>query len=160
LIANKKGIVMATQTQPNVGHLFDQAFQAFNETLRSGVKIQEDVGRWWTDAFDQALPKNDWQKKTTTLVGEVIPVAQRSAEEWLKVLEANYRRTTVLLKNAFDVEPAETADLRARTEQLWRESFELVKQNAEAVAQANLKLIELWSGVLKRNVGNGKAAKK
>lgn len=151
---------MATQTQPNVGHLFDQAFQAFNDTLKAGVKIQEDVGRWWTDAFEQALPKNEWQKKTGGLFGEAIPAAQRSAEECLKLLEANYRRSTVLLKKAFEVEPAETADLRARTEQLWRESFELVKENAEAVVQANLKLIELWSGVVKKNVGNGKAAKK
>jgi hypothetical protein len=152
---------MATQqTQPNVGHVFDQAFQAFNDTLKAGVRIQEDVGRWWTDAFDQAIPKNDWQNKTSTLVAEAIPAAQRSAEEWLKLLEANYRRSNALLKKAFEVEPSETADLRARTEQLWRDSFELVKENAEATAQANLKLIELWSGVLKKNVGNGKAAKK
>ena len=151
---------MATQTQSNVGHLFDQAFHAFNDTLKAGVKTQEDLARWWTDAFDQALPRNDWQKKANTLVGEAIPAAQRSAEEWVKLLEANYRRSTLLLKKAFEVEPSQTPDLRAKTEEFWRESIELVKENAQAVAQANLKLIELWSGVLKNNLGNGKATKK
>src|SRR5437762_2209635 len=113
---------------PGVSGLFDQAFQTFGDALKSGVKIQEEVGKWWSEALDQAGPANEWQKKSRALVSEAIPAAQKNTEEWLKLVEQNYRRSMSLFKKAFESN-GDPSDVRAKTKQLWEESMELVRDN-------------------------------
>jgi hypothetical protein len=127
--------------------LFDQAFQTFGDALKSSVKIQEEVGKWWSDTLDQAGPVNEWQKKSRALVSEAIPAAQKNTEEWLKLVEQNYRRSAALFKKAFETN-GDAADVRAKTKELWEESMELVRENAKALADANKKMLELWAGIL------------
>jgi hypothetical protein len=146
-----------TATDPRVCNLFDQAVQTFGDTLKAGVRIQEEVGRLWTDAFEQTTPLQDWQKKSRAVFTEAIPTAQKNAEEWLKLVEDNYRRSLGLLKKAFDTN-ADSSDLRGKTQKLWEESLELVRDNAQAMAEANKKVMELWAGFLRKNVDAVKTA--
>ena len=141
----------ATATKdPGVSGLFDQAFQTFGDALKSSAKVQEEVGKWWSDALEQTGPVNDWQKKSRALVSEAIPAAQKNTEEWLKLVEQNYRRSMDLFKKAFE-NNGDSGDLRVKTQQLWEESMELIRDNAKAMADANKKMLELWSGMLKKN---------
>jgi hypothetical protein len=139
----------ATVTK-EVSSLFDQAVSTFGDALKAGVKIQEEVGKWWSDALEHAGPVNEWQKKSRALVSEAIPAAQKNAEEWLKLVEQNYKRSMTLLKKAFETN-ADPAEIRAKTQQLWEESMELIRDNAQAMADANKKVLELWAGMLKKN---------
>ena len=148
----------ATATKDSgVSGLFDQAVATFGDALKSGVKIQEEVGKWWSDAFEQAGPVTEWQKKSRALFSEAIPAAQKNAEEWLKLVEQNYRRSMALLKKAFETD-GDVTDLRAKTQKLWEESMELIRDNAQAMSQANLKMMEVWAGLLRvgAQAGNGK----
>ena len=45
---------MATKTldPTNFTGLFDQAMQAFNETFKAGVKMQEDIANWWSEMLN------------------------------------------------------------------------------------------------------------
>ena len=150
----------ATATKdPKGSGVFDQAFATFGDALKSSVKIQEEVGKWWSDTLEQAGPVTDWQKKSRALVTEAIPAAQKNAEEWLKLVEQNYKRSITLLKKAFETN-ADPAEVRAKTQQLWEESMELIRDNAQAMADANKKMLELWAGMLKKNVECAKAAVK
>jgi hypothetical protein len=142
----------ATATKSDrVSGLFDQAVLTFGDTLKAGVKIQEEVGKWWSDALEQAGPGTDWQKKSRALVSEAIPAAQKNAKEWLKLVEQNYKRSMALLKKAFDTN-GDPAELRVKTQHLWEESMELIRDNAQAMADANKKVLELWAGMLKKNI--------
>ena len=141
----------ATATKENVSGLFDQAVSTFGDAMKAGVKIQEEVGKWWSDALQQAGPVTDWQKQSRALVSEAIPAAQKNAEDWLKLVEQNYKRSMALLKKAFDTN-ADPAEIRVKTQQLWEESMELIRDNAQAMADANKKMLELWAGMLKKNV--------
>jgi hypothetical protein len=142
----------ATATKSDgVTGLFDQAVSTFGDALKAGVKIQEEVGKWWSDALDQAGPVTDWQKKSRALVSDAIPAAQKNAEEWLKLVEQNYKRSMTLLKKAFETN-GDPTELRAKTQQLWEESMELIRDNAQAMADANKKVLELWAGMLKKNM--------
>jgi vacuolar-type H+-ATPase catalytic subunit A/Vma1 len=143
---------MATKQAPDmrVTGLFDQAIQTFGDALKAGVKVHEELGKFWTEAIDQSAPVNEWQKRARTVVHDAIPAAQRNAEEWIKLVEANYRRSMNLLKKAFDSEQ-DTSDLRIKTQKLWEESLDLIRDNAQAMAQANVKMMEMWAGVTKKN---------
>jgi hypothetical protein len=137
----------------NFTGLFDQAAQTFGDAFKAGVKMQEDVAKWWTETLDQAGPVQEWQKKSRAIVNEAIPAAQKNAEEWVKVLEENYSRSMDLLKKAFSADGAKTpADVQARLTDLWESSLSVLKENAQAMAQANVKVMDLWSDVLRKNV--------
>jgi hypothetical protein len=94
------------------------------------------------------------------LASEVIPTAQKNAEEIVKLIEQNYKRSVDLLRKAFDSNGAANAgDLQAKAQGLWEASVELVKDNAQAMAQTNIKVLELWADVL-RQTSPAKAAPK
>jgi hypothetical protein len=149
---------MATKTESRVSDLFEQAASTFGDALKAGVKIQEEVGKFWTDTLDQC-PVQEWQKKSRAIVSETIPAARKNAEQWLKAVEENYRRSLALLKKAFDGEQANPKDFASKTQQLWQETLELVRDNTQAITQANVKILELWADLL-RGVDGAKAATK
>lgn len=148
---------MTTKTETRMTSLFDQAVQTYGDALKSGVKMQEEVSRWWTDMMDQAGPMQEWQKRSRAMVSEAIPAAQKNAEEWMRVIEQNYRRSMDLFKKAIDGEqPSGTAELQSKTQELWEASVELVRENAQSMAQANMKMMETFAEVLRKNM-NGAA---
>jgi hypothetical protein len=150
--------VMASKTSPAAGSgVFDEAVETFNEAVKAGAKVQDEIGKWWSDALDKAGPAEDWQKKSKAVFSEAIPAAQKNGEEWLKLVEQNYKRSLGLFKKAWDVQPSrDPAVLRAKSQELWEASLELVRDNAQAVAQANVKLMEIWGRVLRNGAENGK----
>ena len=69
---------MATKTADlNITGLLDQATQTFSETFKAGVKMQEDIARWWSETLDQAGPVQEWQKRSRSIISEAIPAAQK-----------------------------------------------------------------------------------
>ena len=144
-----------TTADPRLAGMFDQGLQAFGDALKAGVKAQEEVARWWSDALHQNGPVQEWQKKSQSLVSDAFPAYQKNAQEWLKIVEQNYKRSLDLLRTALaNEEGAEPADLQARTQKLWEASLGIVRENTQAMTQANLKLMETWSDLL-RKASNG-----
>ena len=146
---------MATATQSKATGLFDQALSTFAETLKAGVKVQEDAAKWWSDALAGQDALRDFQNRSRDFVKEFIPSAQKNAEDWLKLVEKNATKSISLLKRAIESE-ADADDIRKKTEELWEASLALVRENAQAVTESNLKLMELWSKMLKKTAENGK----
>jgi hypothetical protein len=139
--------------------LLDQAVSTFGEALKAGVKIQDEVGKWWTDALDQTGPAMAWQKRSQAIAQEALPAAQKNAEEWMKLVEKNYAKSINLLKKAFETEQ-DPAAVRDKVQDLWEASLEMVRENTQAMADANKKMMELWANLLKKNVeANGGARK-
>ena len=152
---------MTVKTQANrASEMFDDAISTFNDAIRSGVKLQEEVGKWWSDALEQNNPLDDLQKKSKAVLSEAIPAAQKNAEEWLKLIEENHKRSLALLKKACETETTDPARIRAKTQELWESSLALVRDNVQAIAQANVKMMEVWAGMLRNGcAANVKSAK-
>jgi hypothetical protein len=59
-----------------------------------------------------------------------------------------------------ETEPTDPASIRAKSQKLWESSLELLRDNAEAIAQTNVKMMEVWAGIIRNGcAGNGKSAK-
>jgi polyhydroxyalkanoate synthesis regulator protein len=149
---------MTKAIEANVTDMFDSALRAYGDAMKAGVKMQEDVAKWWAGALENGGPIQDWQKRSRAILTETVPAAQKNAEEWLRLVEQNYRRSVELLKKAMQqaqsvygadgaADAAEEA--RERTQELWRATIEMVQDNVTAMAQANGKMLELWSDMLK-----------
>jgi hypothetical protein len=147
---------MATATQSKASGLFDQALNTFGETLKAGVKVQEEAAKWWTDALQSQDALRSWQSRSRDFVTEFIPSAQKSAEDWLKLVEKNANKSIALLKRAIESD-TDADDLRRKTQELWEASLALVRENAQAVTDNNLKMMELWSKLLKKTEGGSKS---
>src|SRR5579864_6692740 len=82
--------------------LFDQAVQSFGEALKAGVKAQEQVVGFWTDAVSKGAA-GDYQKKAQGAFNDAIPAVQKTTEDYLRLVDVNYRKGIEALKKACDV---------------------------------------------------------
>jgi len=143
---------MATRDS-DVMQVLDSAMGAFGDALKTGVKAQEEMLKWCTSTVDNTNPLGEWQKRARQFFDDGVPAVQKQAEEWLKLVDQNYRRSVDLLKKAVDSEHGGTLDnIHEKLRNLWEESVTVVKENTQAMAQANVKLMETWSQLLKKNL--------
>ena len=142
---------MSVATETPFAGVFDQALQTYGEALKAGVKVQEQFAGYFADAFGKFVPTSEYQKKAKIFI-DAAPAVQKNAEELLRLLEQNYRRSVELLKKACDAGTAAAAgDYQARLQALWESSLELVKENAQATTQASLRAVELFADFLRQN---------
>jgi hypothetical protein len=142
---------MASEFENKFTSFFDQASQSFSDSLKQGAKMQEEASKWWTDALSHFCPATDAGKKANALLSEAIPTFQKNAQEFFSLLEQNYKRTADLLKKAFQTEPAtNSAEAEAKTRELWNASVGVVRDNAQAVANTNLRVMQLWADALNK----------
>jgi hypothetical protein len=151
---------MSTKTEADVKQVMDTATNAFGDAMKAGVKAQEDMTKWWSDTFACGNPLGDFQKKSRLFFDEIGPAAQRHTQEFLKIIEQNYKRCVDLLRKAVDMDHNESIDGRwEKVRELWEESVNVVKENTEAMAQANVKLMEAWAEMLRKHFEQDEAFK-
>lgn len=142
----------ATQ-QKMMTDLFQQAVETFEAAVQTGVKVQEEATRWWTDALSEAGSLQEWQKKAQTIVSEAIPTAQKNAEEYMKLIDQNYHNSLDLLKRAFETGQSDSlAQAQAKTQELWEATLTTLRTNAQAIVQANARALESWTSFARRGV--------
>ena len=150
---------MSTKTESDVMQVLDTAVNAFGDAMKAGVKAQEEMSKCWSDALSSGNPLGDWQKRSRQMFDEAVPAAQRQTQELLKLVEQNYRRSVDLLKKALDTDGNGAVDgLRDKIRALWEESVAVVKENTESMAQLNVKILEAWTDLLRKNFEQGEAA--
>jgi hypothetical protein len=120
-----------------------QAIKNYEETLQTGLKLQEQSAKWWTDCLAQAGANADWQKSWKATANQTIPIIQKRMEESLRLVEQGSRTSVELLKQALAVAASDsTAAAQAKLQELWTASLEASRNNAQAVSQANGRFIE------------------
>lgn len=138
-----------------VTDMAEKAMKNYEEALRTGLKFQEEAGKWWTSMFNQAGLAQDWQKRVSDMSGmasSLMPLAQRRMEEVLTLMEKNSKTGSELVKKAVDA--AQTpivADSQAKWMDFWASSLGAVRTNAEAVSQMSSKAIDSWIEFVRKN---------
>jgi len=128
-----------------MSELMEQAMKNYEQALQSGLKLQEESSRWWTDFMTQSTTATDWQKRWKTTATQTIPIVQKRMEESLRLVEQSSQTSLDLLKQALAVTASDSpANAQTKVQQLWEASLRALRQNAQAVAQANAKVVESW----------------
>jgi BMFP domain-containing protein YqiC len=145
-------LVMEVKQQKAMVDLFEQAMDTYNSAFKTGIKMQEDTARWWADLMGETSPVQDWQKRAQAMMADAMPLAQKTAEEALRVIEQNSRTSLDLLRKVFDTAQSESvSDARDKIQGLWEASLGTLRENAQALVQANAKTIESWSEFMRKN---------
>lgn len=138
-----------------VTEMAEKAMKNYEQALRTGLKFQEEAGKWWTSMFNQAGVAQDWQKRVSDMNGmatNLMPLAQRRMEEMITLMEKNSKTGSELVKKAVDAaQTPVVAESQAKWIDFWASSLGAVRCNAEAVSQISSKAIDSWIEFVRKN---------
>ena len=139
----------------HLNDMADHARRQYEHAVRTGQKLQEEAGQWWTKMLSQAATVTDWQKQFTnaaSMTGRMLPLAQQRMEDAMELLERNGRTGADLMKRA--VEAAQTpsiAESQAKWLDFWASSMKAMQGNVEAVIEMSTKAIDSWIHFVRSN---------
>lgn len=153
---------MPVTTEADVSQMFDTAMNAFNDTMKVGFKAQEEIIKFWSGnlagSTNGGNPVAEWQKRTRALLDQATPAVQKNAEEFVKLVEQNYKKSMELMKKAVEADQTvAVSNMAERTQKLWQGLLDMVRDNAQAMAQANVRLVELWAELVRSGIEKGSA---
>lgn len=138
------------KTKP-VTDLFDQALKSYEQALKTGVKMQEESAKAFSELVTQATSPQDWQKQMKTVTDDFIPQTQKTVDEGLKLIEQTSKSSIELLKKAVAVgQPVSAPDAQAKLLGLWEASLNTMRDTAAAITQANQKALESWMAYVRK----------
>lgn len=139
----------AAATSRELTGMFDQAFRTFGDSMKVAMKAQQDTVRFWGDAVEKANPMQ-------IVTGDLIPTAQKNADEYLKLMESSFRRNADLLKKVIHTQDGEDgAGMEKRAREWIEASMEVVRDSAQEWASTNLRVAQAWSEVFKKGAEEG-----
>jgi len=133
----------------------DKTMKNYESTLKTGLKLQEEAVKGWSNLFNQSTAAQEYQKTFANynkLANSVFPIAQRRMEEVIALVEKNTRTGTELVRKA--VEAAQSpisGNGQNKWTELWTASMAAFRSNAEAVAEINTKAIDSWIDLVKKS---------
>jgi translation initiation factor 2 alpha subunit (eIF-2alpha) len=142
---------MSDKPKTPASEMFDQALKNYEQALRTGLKVQEEAGKYLTRLLNQAASPQDLQKQFVSFANETIPTTQKSMEGYLDLLEQNSRASVDLLKKG--LEAAQTTDVgetQTKVVEFCEASLKSLKANAQAIAEINTKAIDSWIAFVKK----------
>jgi hypothetical protein len=140
--------------------VFEHAVDTFAGSMKAGLQFQEELARLFTGKWAPGTEAvQDWQRRTQSAWSEMIPVAQKNADEYLKLFDANYRTGLELARKFADTGRAETPrDAQQRLHELVDESLEAIRNSGKAAAEANMRAMQAWAEVIRNGVQQASAA--
>lgn len=150
---------MTEKSKPPVAELFDQAMKNYEQALKTGLKMQEEVTKWWSSLYSQPPWSAEWQKKMTAAMEDVFPTAQKNLEEGLHMIEQNSRASLEIIRQAMEAsQGASLGDGNARVQKLWQTSLNAVQNNAQSLTTANARLMSTWANIAQKAMEAAPAA--
>ena len=132
----------------------DAALKNYEQALRTGLRFQEEAGRWWGSMVNEAC-RHDWQRQVngfTDMAHHLAPAAQQRMDEVLTLMEKNKRAGAELMRQACDA--AQTHDLaasQAKWLDFWTSSVGAVRSHVEAVGEIGAKTMDSWAEYIREN---------
>jgi len=136
----------ATSGSSEITGMLEHAFRAFGDSLKVATRAQEDTVKFWSEAVSRTNPAGH------TVAADWIPAAQKNAEEYLRLLESSYRRNAELLKKAIHQQNGgDGIALERRTSEWLEASMAVARDNAQDLANTNLRMAEAWTEAFKKS---------
>ena len=134
----------------------EQVVKNWEQAVRSGLKLQQEAGQWWSNMLNQAAPNaQDWQKRFTcisSVANGVMPTAQKRMEEMMDLMEKNSQTGTELFKKAAEaVQTPVLADSQTKWMDVWTSSLGAAKAAAEDITQISARGIDSCIDFIRQN---------
>ena len=138
-----------------VVEMAELAMKNYQQAFRTGLKLQEEAGRFWSNLFIQTAPTLDNAKRFNYLsrvANELSASAQERSEELLGLVEQNGRIGLELGKKAYDaVRTTVIAESHAKWLDFYKTSLDTMRQNAEAVTHNTSRAFDSYINFVRKN---------
>jgi len=138
-------------TNAGANELYNQAIETLEAAIRTGVKMQEEYTRWFTEMLGDMGSPQEWQSRSQTFLNDTVQMAQRNVDEAARIMNQNFKTAMELMQRGFEARQVNsTADGQAKTREIWETALGALRSNTEAVVQANSRMLETWTELAKR----------
>ena len=138
----------------SMSDMADALRKNWEQALRTGLKLHEESGRWWSSVYNPAAAIHQWQEQLTAATrtaNSLLPLVQKPVAEMVDFLEKSTQSTAGLVKMASEAAQAPAGpDCQSKWSELWSQSLKVARSNAEALAQVNVKAIDSWAEFLRK----------
>lgn len=143
------------EQQATMSDMTNKAMKNYEQAVRTGMKFQEEAGRYWSGMFNQASYAQDWQKRMasyTSMANGLLPLAQRRMEDMMDLMEKSSRMSADLLKKATDAAQTPTVgEAQSKWLDFWTSAMVTTRANMEAASQVSTRAIDSWIDFVKKN---------
>lgn len=137
--------------------LFDQAVKSYEHALQTGVKLQEDAARWWTNLFHQTAWTQDWHRQMSSVMSQAIPTAQKNMEESIRLIDQNSKSSLNFFKRAVDApRSGDASDMQTHVQEMWQSSLNVLQSNMQAISESQARLMESWTDFVRKGAASAK----
>jgi hypothetical protein len=137
------------------GELFRQAVETFEAAIKTGVAMQEETARRFTEMLRDVGSPLEWQRKGQSVINETIVMTQKNVEEAMRVMNQNAKTAMSLMQKSFEASPIGNGSQTSpnpqipRTDDLWEAALGALRTNTQVILQSNTRMVESWSQLAK-----------
>lgn len=138
--------MMKGKMQNNFSEMVEQAMEAFDTALKTGVKMQEEASKFWGGMLGETNSMQELQERMRMMMMDTMPTTQRNIEQYMKMLDKTYHSSMELLKKAFETtQSGSMMEAQAKAQELWEATLAALRNNAQAMVQINARAMETWA---------------
>lgn len=144
--------MMTTQTFDPTG-LYKQALDTFETAMKTGLQVQEETTKLFSDKLQELGSPEQWQQKTQAMVQDMIPMAQKNIDEAVAAMNQNAQTCMDLMKKGMETcQAGSLTDVQDKNRELWEDMLAAMRKNAQTMIQANTRILESLTALSKKNV--------
>lgn len=152
--ASKAAADEAKEQAASVAEMTETLRKNYEQALRTGIKFQEEAGRWWSSVFNPTNCVQQWQEQVnfmTRTANSLLPLAQKPVGEIIDLVEKNGRSSAELMKKAMDAgQSVGLAESQCKWSDFWTSSLGMAQSNTEALSQINSRVIDSWADFIRK----------
>lgn len=127
-----------------------QVSDVFARTMQSGARLHEEAAKFWAETSRKQL--DDQRAQFEKMVDEAAPFSRKNAERFQKFFDEQADRSLDMLRKSFDSARATNPTQACESlMNLWRSSFETMRESADAMAKFNSDIFASWNDMLRKN---------
>jgi len=144
---------MQQQTEVHGGELMDQVVDTFKDAVESGVKIQSNMARWWSDVMGQEGLGHCWHNSATQMLQAAGPSVKENAQQYLRLMDQGCQSARDLLRKAIDSAEYRLAmDAPFKAQELWFSALNIMRENLGNMTRATAQTLNHWAEICRQNI--------
>jgi hypothetical protein len=138
----KKESAAASET---IDELFHEAMRSYEKALKSGIQVQEESVKLWTDLLTKLGSPEEFQAKLKSMTADAFPQARKRMEEFVETFNHTSNQTIDLFEKTLGVYQATSVpDAQRRVNDLIESSLTTLRGNVHSALNTNAKIIADW----------------
>ena len=130
------------------GELFHQAMEAFEATVRVGMKLREESVQRCVEILRDVGSPLEWERTVPVKVTKAIAAMQQNVDQSIRFMNENAQQTVNLMEMALQMHRT-NSDANEEGDRFWTDALNAMRTNAQIIGQANARILESWGELAK-----------